>query len=78
MWGQMEGKTKMEIAADVLSSTVDSLPENQQIGLVAYGHRKKGDCEDVEFLVNIGDDNKTKVNQSLKNIKPLGKTPLAY
>ncbi len=78
MWGQMEGKTKMEIAANVLSSTVDSLPQNQQIGLVAYGHRTKGDCEDVEFLVNVGDNNKTKVNQSLKKIKPLGKTPLAY
>ena len=78
MWGQMEGKTKMEIASSVLSNTVDSLPQNQQIGLVAYGHRKKGDCKDVEFLVNIGDNNKTQVNESLKNIKPLGKTPLAY
>ena len=78
MWGQMEGKTKMEIAAKVLSGTVDSLPENQQIGLVAYGHRKKGDCEDVEFLVKVGPDNKSQVNQSLKTIKPLGKTPLAY
>ena len=78
MWGQLEGKTKMEIASDVLSGTIDSLPENQQIGLVAYGHRQKGDCKDVEFLVNVGKNNKAKVNQSLKNIKPLGKTPLAY
>ena len=78
MWGQMEDKTKMEIASNVLSNTIDSLPENQQIGLVAYGHRQKGDCKDVEFLVNVGENNKAQINQSLKNIKPLGKTPLAY
>ncbi len=78
MWGQIEGKTKMAIAASVLSNTVDSLPENQQIGLVAYGHRTKGDCKDVEFLVSVGKNNKTAINQSLKKIKPLGKTPLAY
>lgn len=78
MWGQMDGKTKMEIAADVLSSTVNGLPGNQQVGLVAYGHREKGDCEDVEFLVEMDNADKARINQSLKAIKPLGKTPLAY
>ncbi len=78
MWGQMEGKTKMQIATDVLSTSVNNLPDNQKIGLVAYGHREKGDCEDVEFLVAVANDTKTQINESLKGIKPLGKTPLAY
>jgi len=78
MWGQMQGKTKMEIAADVLTTSVNNLPENQKIGLVAYGHRKKGDCTDVEFLVDVENGTKSEVNQSIKKIKPLGKTPLAY
>lgn len=52
MWGQMEGMTKMSIASDVLSTIVDLLPANQPVGLVAYGHREKGNCEDVEFLVD--------------------------
>ncbi|MCO6492939.1 MAG: VWA domain-containing protein [Phaeodactylibacter sp.] len=78
MWGQMDGKTKMEIAADVLSNTVNGLPGDQPAGLVAYGHREKGDCEDVEFLVEMGNADKSRINQSLKAIKPLGKTPLAY
>lgn len=78
MWGQMEGKTKMEIAANVMTDAVNKLPDNQELGLVAYGHRKKGDCEDVEFLVAVGNGSKSEVNQSLKGIKPLGKTPLAY
>ncbi|MGB1309405.1 MAG: vWA domain-containing protein, partial [Oceanihabitans sp.] len=54
------------------------LPNNQDIGLIAYGHRKKGDCKDVEFLVAIENGTKTSVINAVKNIKPLGKTPLAY
>ncbi len=78
MWGQMQGKTKMEIASEVLATSVDNFPDNQKIGFVAYGHRKKGDCKDVEFLVDIESGTKTEVIQSVKGIKPLGKTPLAY
>ncbi len=78
MWGQMQGKTKMEIAVDVLSATVNTLPANQNLGLVAYGHRKKGDCHDVETLVSMENNSKSKITSSLKTIKPLGMTPLAY
>lgn len=78
MWGQMEGKTKMQIATEVLSTSVNKLPDNQKIGLVAYGHRKKGDCKDVEFLVEMTNGNKAEINSELKKIKPLGMTPLAY
>jgi Ca-activated chloride channel family protein len=78
MWADMEGNTKMQIAADVLAEAVDKLPENQPLGLVAYGHRRKGDCTDVEFLVDVNSGTKAAVNQSVKAIKPLGKTPLAH
>ncbi|MBT8255746.1 MAG: VWA domain-containing protein [Bacteroidia bacterium] len=78
MWGQMEGKTKVEIATSVLSTAVNNLPENQKVGLVAYGHRKKGDCKDVQTLVPMSNSSKRTVTSALKNIKPLGRTPLAY
>ncbi|MEM7087804.1 MAG: VWA domain-containing protein [Bacteroidota bacterium] len=78
MWGQMDGKAKVEIATSVLSTSINNLPENQSIGLVAYGHRKKGDCKDVETLVTMDNNSKGQITSALKNIKPLGKTPLAY
>ncbi len=78
MWGQMEGRTKMEIAADVLSNSIAKLPAGQQFGFVAYGHRTKGDCEDVEFLVDVEDGSGARITEAVKDIKPLGKTPLAY
>ena len=78
MWGQMEGKTKMEIASSVLSTSINNFAENQQIGLVAYGHRKEGDCRDVETLLPLTNTSKVKVSSAVKAIKPLGKTPLAH
>ncbi len=78
MWGQIQGKAKMQIAAEVLTTAVSSLPENQKIGFVAYGHRKPKDCRDVEFMVDIDNADKLLVNKSILEIKPLGKTPLAY
>ena len=78
MWGQIDGKSKMEIASNVLWDAVNKLADSQKIGLVVYGHRNEGDCRDVEFLIDVAAGNKVQFNQSLKKIKPLGKTPLAY
>lgn len=78
MWAAMEGKTRVEIAREVLSASVSKLPENQQIGLIAYGHRQKGDCKDVEYLVDLANTDKEKVSNTIQGIKPLGMTPLAY
>jgi Ca-activated chloride channel family protein len=78
MWGQLDGKPKKEIASDVLSSTVNALSNNQEIGLMAYGHRRKSDCEDVEFIIDLSNSSKSKVNTAVAALNPLGKTPLAH
>jgi len=78
MWGQLEGKTKMEVASTVLSQSINNFAENQQIGLIAYGHRNKGDCRDVETLLPMSNTSKSEVTSAINKIKPLGKTPLAF
>ncbi|MCP5179057.1 MAG: VWA domain-containing protein [Pseudomonadales bacterium] len=75
MWGQIGGKAKVEIAREVMASTVANLPDGQRIGLVAYGHRSEGDCDDVETL--LSDAEPAAVPAALTAIRPLGKTPLA-
>lgn len=77
MWGQLEGKTKKDIASEVLSTSVNNLPNNQSIGLMAYGHRKKGDCNDIEFLVDLKNNSKSNITNAIKDMNALGKTPLA-
>ncbi|MEO1260201.1 MAG: VWA domain-containing protein [Bacteroidota bacterium] len=78
MWGQIDGATKMQIAKDVLQELVGNMPEEQSLGLVAYGHRQKGDCRDVEYLVAADSEDKNLFNNKMAALKPLGKTPLAY
>lgn len=77
MWGQLDGKTKKDIASEVLSTSINKLPNNQNIGLMAYGHRKKGDCNDIEFLVDLNNSNKSTITTAVKDMNALGKTPLA-
>ena len=77
MWGQLDGKTKKEIASDVLSTVVEGLPENQNVGLIAYGHRRKSDCEDIEYLIDLSNKSKTSITNAISEITPTGKTPLA-
>ncbi|MCB0770395.1 MAG: VWA domain-containing protein [Flavobacteriales bacterium] len=77
MWGQLDGRSKKEIASDVLASSVSALPEGQHIGLMAYGHRRKGDCDDIEFLLDLENVSKSEITSAVSKMNALGKTPLA-
>lgn len=76
MWGQVEGKAKINIAKDVLTGLIQDLPAGLNMGLVAYGHRRKGDCNDVEEIVPVGSINKDALIKKIKAISPRGKTPI--
>lgn len=76
MWGQIKGKAKITIAKEVMAKLVPELPRNNRIGLIAYGHRRKGDCNDVETLVKLGANNRQTVLDAVKGLNAKGKTPL--
>lgn len=77
MWQKVGEDFKISIAKEVLGNLVAELPDNQPIGLVAYGHRTKGDCGDIEALVSPKNVDKSVFTQQLTAIEPVGKTPLA-
>ena len=76
MWGQVEGKAKIVIAKEVLAGLIEELPDGLNVGLVAYGHRLKGDCSDVEELVPLGVIDKQNLIKKIKALNPRGKTPI--
>ena len=76
MWGQIKGKAKITIAKEVMAKLVPELSNDSRIGLIAYGHRRKGDCNDVETLVTLGDNHKQSVLDAVKGLSAKGKTPL--
>jgi Ca-activated chloride channel family protein len=50
MWGQVQGKPKVEIAREAVAAMLESWPADEPLGLIAYGHRRKGDCSDIEVV----------------------------
>lgn len=78
MWGQVDGTSKMTTARKVLSSLIGDLPAATNIGLVAYGHREKSSCKDVELIAPIAPRSRAIATAALSHLTPLGKTPIAY
>ena len=76
MWGQIDGKSKIEIARDALFGVVSDLDPTKSVGLMAYGHREKGNCSDIELIVEPEPGFARKINNAVSAIKPKGKTPL--
>ncbi len=76
MWGQIEGKHKIEIAREVISDLMQSLDPELELGLMAYGHRTKGDCNDIELLIPPGKVDRKAFLDRVMGIMPVGKTPL--
>ena len=75
MWGQIDEEAKITIAKRVLSGLLDDLPAERRLGLIAYGHNRKGDCTDIEELAAVGAD-RSVIKSAVDAINPKGKTPM--
>ena len=53
MWEQVDGKPRIEIAKETLSSLIDQTPADIRSGVTAYGHRRKFDCADIEEVAPL-------------------------
>ena len=76
MWGQIDGIAKIEIARGVMNKLLGEWTEDRNVGLMAYGHRRRGDCGDIELLVQPGPQARQSILDKINAITPTGKTPL--
>ncbi len=76
MWGQIDGTAKMEIAKEVVGRVVGAWKPENELGLVAYGHREKGSCDDIEVLREPGALDAGDYMSAVKALNPKGKTPM--
>jgi Ca-activated chloride channel family protein len=76
MWAQIDGKPKLEIARASLRAALQSIPADREIGLMAYGHREKGSCSDIELIVPPATGATGVITEAADRLKFLGKTPL--
>jgi len=76
MWGQVNGTHKFEIARDAITQMLDTWDPEIGLGLLAYGHRKKGDCSDIELIVPVRQNNMKRVSSAVQKLGANGKTPI--
>lgn len=77
MWGQVDGRTKISAARQAVDSILSKWKPNDRLGLMAYGHRTKGDCKDIEMLVPVGSFDPARIKTAVAALNPKGKTPMA-
>ena len=76
MWGQIEGENKIVIARETVGTLMADWPASTELGLIAYGHREKGNCGDIETLVPVGSGTASAVDAAVGTLNPKGKTPI--
>ena len=77
MWAQIEGKARITIARETLDSVLSTLSPDIELGLMTYGHREKGNCDDIEMLVEPRAGSAGAIKAAVADINPKGMTPLS-
>jgi Ca-activated chloride channel family protein len=77
MAGAMDGSPKLDAARKAIRAMANGLAEGRSLGLVAYGHRRQGDCSDIETLVPPGPLDRAGLDRALDGLLARGKTPLS-
>lgn len=82
MEDEINGIRKIDIARSVINEVLKQLPGNINVGLRVYGHTKSllgfNDCKATELLVPIAPNTQNAVFACMKNLNPVGWTPICY
>lgn len=77
MWAQLPGgATRVEVAREVIGEYFASRDSAVPIGVVAYGHNRRGDCNDIEVVAPVAVHDAAALSARLSRINPVGMTPL--
>ncbi|SHJ12350.1 VWA domain-containing protein [Wenxinia saemankumensis] len=76
MWGQIDGVNKIVIARDAVGAILGDVPGDQNLGLVVYGHRTRGDCSDIETVIAPAPGTADAIRDFAAGINPRGMTPM--
>ena len=68
---------KVVIARQSVADLMKDWDPGREIGLMAYGHRQKEDCADIETLLPVGPADPAAVVGAVNRMTPRGTTPLA-
>ena len=76
MRAKIDGKSKIDIAKQVVGNIVKTWKPEDELGLIAYGHREKGNCKDIEVLREPGKLDAADYMSAVNSLNPKGQTPM--
>lgn len=76
MWGRIGDQTKLEIAREAVRGMFTRFPPGSRVGLMAYGHRRAGQCSDIQMIFEPGPVDAAAAGQALDRLTARGRTPL--
>ncbi len=76
MWGRVDGRPKIVVARAAVVDLLRALPRGTRLGLMAYGHRRAGDCADIETVVPVGAVDAGALTARVNALSPRGRTPI--
>jgi hypothetical protein len=82
MWGRVDGRPRVELAREALTTALADFPPTVPVGLRAYGHRiavddKAAGCEDTERLIPPAAGTAAQILAAARELTPRGHTPIA-
>lgn len=76
MWGQIDGVNKIVIAREVVADILGDFPEDQNLGFVTYGHRERGQCSDIQTVIEPATGTSHEIIKIVNELNPRGMTPM--
>jgi Ca-activated chloride channel family protein len=76
MWGRVDGRPKIVIAREAVAQLARALPAGTRMGLMAFGHRRPGDCADIELVLPPAPVDPAEFAGRAAALTPRGRTPL--
>lgn len=76
MWGKINGRTKIDIARETVAGIIARWRPQDELGLVVYGHREKGNCGDIQVMLEPGPLDPGAFMSAVNGLFPKGMTPM--
>lgn len=77
MWNRLEGDmSRIEVARDVMGNYFVDRNPDAPYAIVAYGHNRRGDCNDIEVVTPMGRHIGAGQANMIVGLTPQGMTPL--
>jgi Ca-activated chloride channel family protein len=75
MWGKVADDRKYLRSKKVLVDIINSIPNNVNVGLRVFGN-KNSNMEPTQLAIKAGKNNRVKLLEKVRNLKPAGKSPI--